>query len=197
MPSNVTDVVAVAMASNATLGDGGGGVPVASLVPKWVAQTILNTILFLLVAGLSGTLDIYGLKQTAQQPKGIVVGLLRVVPLRRVAMSLRPMKSAVSWILTTDCCSHAGTGCLCQFVLLPALGFSGIQLFGLEGPYAVALMLVCSSPGGSYSNWYCSLFNGDLALSIAMTTVSTFVSLFMLPLNIFLYVAPRPRGSAR
>ena len=41
--------------------------------------------------------------------------------------------------------------------------------------------------GGSFSNWWCSVFNVDLALSVALTTISTACSVFMLPLNLFVY----------
>lgn len=76
----------------------------------------------------------------------------------------------------------------CQFVLLPLLGFAAVNVFDVHAVVAVMLMVTTSSPGGSYSNWWCSLCNADLALSVAMTTVSSMASAFMLPLNIFLYV---------
>ena len=53
----------------------------------------------------------------------------------------------------------------------------------------ITLIATTCSPGGAYSNWWCSLFNADLALSIAMTAVSTFVSVGFLPLNILIYVS--------
>jgi len=49
------------------------------------------------------------------------------------------------------------------------------------------LFVVTSSPGGSYSNWWCSLFNADLALSVAMTAISTILSVIALPVNLLLY----------
>ena len=49
------------------------------------------------------------------------------------------------------------------------------------------LLIVCSSPGGSYSNLLCSIFNFDLALSISMTTASSVLSVFFLPVNLLLY----------
>jgi hypothetical protein len=58
-------------------------------------------------------------------------------------------------------------------------------ILGIE---AVILMLTTSSPGGSYSNWWCFIFNADLALSVAMTTVSSIASVFMLPLNLAIYL---------
>jgi sodium/bile acid cotransporter 2 len=119
---------------------------------KLAASIIMNSVLFLLVMGMAGTLAFEQLRAKFRAPTGIIVG------------------------------------CCCQFLILPLIGFLVLQIFDLEDRYAVTLLLVCSSPGGSYSNWWCSLFNADLALSIAMTTVSTLASLVMLPLNVVLYV---------
>lgn len=79
-------------------------------------------------------------------------------------------------------------GLFCQFFILPAIGFATVAVFDITGLKALLLLVIMSSPGGSYSNWWCSLFNADLALSVAMTTVSTLCSMFMLPLNILIYV---------
>jgi len=45
------------------------------------------------------------------------------------------------------------TGVACQFVLLPLLGFVVVKTFDLSHSVAVTLLVVTSSPGGSYSNW--------------------------------------------
>ena len=83
------------------------------------------------------------------------------------------------------------TGVAMQFVIMPILGFLAVLTLdrqeGWTQEMGVALLVVTSSPGGSYSNWWCSLFNADLALSVAMTTVSSLLSMAMLPLNLFLY----------
>lgn len=81
-------------------------------------------------------------------------------------------------------------GLACQFFMMPMIGFLTILAFNdkLEVLYAVSLLVLTSSPGGSYSNWWCSLFNADLALSVAMTTASTIFSVGFLPLNVYLYI---------
>ena len=50
-------------------------------------------------------------------------------------------------------------GIFCQFILLPFLGFVVVKLLDLEAPLGITLLVVTSSPGGSYSNWYVA-FNG-------------------------------------
>ena len=79
-------------------------------------------------------------------------------------------------------------GACCQFGVVPLLGYLATQAFQLPPHYGVTLLVLCSSPGGSYSNWWCSLFNADLALSVAMTACSTLLSLAMLPLNTMVYI---------
>lgn len=81
-------------------------------------------------------------------------------------------------------------GVACQFVLMPLLGFVSVLIFqeGLPPLYAVILIVVTACPGGAYSNWLCSVFNADLALSVAMTSASTILAAAFLPLNVFLYV---------
>lgn len=45
-------------------------------------------------------------------------------------------------------------GLFCQFFLLPALGFMVVKLFKMDHATGVTLLVITSSPGGSYSNWY-------------------------------------------
>ena len=60
----------------------------------------------------------------------------------------------------------------CQFLLLPFIGFVIVSAFSLERVEGVMLMIVVTCPGGAFSNWWCSLFNADLVLSVAATTCS-------------------------
>jgi predicted Na+-dependent transporter len=45
-------------------------------------------------------------------------------------------------------------GMFCQFVLLPFLGFAAVNIFNLEASLGITLLVLTSSPGGSYSNWW-------------------------------------------
>lgn len=78
-------------------------------------------------------------------------------------------------------------GVLMQFFILPFVGFCVVKIMHFPSTYGIMLMVITSSPGGSYSNWWCSLFNAELALSVTMTTVSTLLSVVMLPMNLILY----------
>ena len=79
-------------------------------------------------------------------------------------------------------------GLVCQFVLLPLLGFVALTLFPQTPATSIALLVVTTSPGGGFSGFWCFAANADLALSVAMTTASTLVSVVALPLNLALYI---------
>jgi predicted Na+-dependent transporter len=57
------------------------------------------------------------------------------------------------------------TGLALQFLVMPFLGFIVVRVMQLPHEVSLILLVLCSSPGGSFSNFFCSLFNGDLALS--------------------------------
>ncbi len=69
-----------------------------------------------------------------------------------------------------------------QLILLPAIAL--ILAFSLNLPEVLLLgiVLIACCPGGSSSNVFTLLARGDVALSVAMTTVSTVVTMFTLPL---------------
>mmetsp|Transcript_33695 Transcript_33695/g.74201 ORF Transcript_33695/g.74201 Transcript_33695/m.74201 type:complete len:678 (+) Transcript_33695:419-2452(+) len=86
------------------------------------------------------------------------------------------------------------TGVFLQFVLLPFLGFVVVKALNMSHAMGLTLLVVTSSPGGSYSNWWCSMFNADLALSVTMTAISTLLSTVMLPVNLLLYTSVTYEG---
>ena len=45
------------------------------------------------------------------------------------------------------------TGISLQFVILPFVGFMVVRIFRFPAPVGIMLLVVTSSPGGSYSNW--------------------------------------------
>ena len=78
---------------------------------------------------------------------------------------------------------------MCQFVFLPLAGFASIRLFYRGDPvHGIPLLVTVCSPGGSYSNWWCSLFNSDLPLSMAMTSASSLFAVATLPINVLIYL---------
>ena len=120
-----------------------------------VAAIVSNVFLFLLIFGLSATVEIKSIR--------------------------RKLRNKVALL----------TGFAMQFIALPLMGYLAVLSMGTQDSFTysmgLSLLVVTSSPGGSYSNWFCSTFNADLALSVAMTTGSTILAVGMLPANLFLY----------
>eukprot|EP00985_Skeletonema_marinoi_P014399 scaffold7295_cov118-Skeletonema_marinoi.AAC.3 len=120
-----------------------------------LSQTISSALLFLLIFGMSATVEVKHLREQVHNKFAIL------------------------------------TGVATQFLIMPLLGYLSILVLsdhGLTEPMGISLLIVTASPGGSYSNWWCSMFNADLALSVTMTAISTMVSSIMLPANLLLYV---------
>lgn len=51
-------------------------------------------------------------------------------------------------------------GLAMQFGVLPFLGFLVVKFLNLGHATSITLLVVTTSPGGSYSNWWVSMFNG-------------------------------------
>ncbi len=69
-----------------------------------------------------------------------------------------------------------------QTLLLPAVAYGLIVLFGMEPVFAVGLMLLAASPGGVSANLFSHLFCGNVAMNISLTAVNTVLSIATLPL---------------
>ncbi len=74
-----------------------------------------------------------------------------------------------------------------QYLIMPFLGFVLADIFGLGAVLAAGVVLVGSCPGGTASNVITYLAKGDVALSVTMTSVSTFIAPFMIPFLMYLY----------
>jgi bile acid:Na+ symporter, BASS family len=79
-------------------------------------------------------------------------------------------------------------GTLLQFILMPLAAFVISHLFTLETELIIGMVLVGACPGGTASNVVCYLARGDLALSISLTMVSTFLSVLATPFLTLLYL---------
>lgn len=79
-------------------------------------------------------------------------------------------------------------GTALQFILMPLAAFVISQLFDLEREIMIGLVLVGCCPGGTASNVICYLAKGELALSISLTMVSTFLSVLVTPFLTLFYL---------
>ncbi|XP_036405239.1 sodium/bile acid cotransporter-like [Megalops cyprinoides] len=79
-----------------------------------------------------------------------------------------------------------------QYGIMPLAAFSLAKLFQL-GPIESVTVLICGcSPGGNLSNILALAAQGDMNLSIVMTTCSTILALGMMPLLLYLYCQSIP-----
>jgi predicted Na+-dependent transporter len=80
------------------------------------AEIGAHILLFLLVFGMSATVDIGHMRKQMRNRKAI------------------------------------GTGIALQFFILPFVGFCIVKILKMPAPLGITLLVVTSSPGGSYSN---------------------------------------------
>lgn len=72
-------------------------------------------------------------------------------------------------------------GLLCQYTLMPFVAFSITKAFGFPNEVAAGIILIGSCPGGLASNVMAYLARANLALSVTLTAISTFVAPFATP----------------
>ena len=80
-------------------------------------------------------------------------------------------------------------GVILQFLLMPLAAITLASLFQLSTQLTAGMVLVGSCAGGTASNVICYLARGDVALSISMTMVSTFIGVIATPLLCTFYLS--------
>lgn len=79
-------------------------------------------------------------------------------------------------------------GTLAQFVMLPLMAYLIARLFALSPEMALGLVILSLCPGGPTSNLMTRFAHGDVALSISVNGVSSFATLFTMPLLVAFFV---------
>lgn len=87
-------------------------------------------------------------------------------------------------------------GLVAQFLLLPAFTFLLVLIIKPYPSIALGMMLVAACPGGNLSNIVTYLSQGNTAVSISMTAISTIAAIFMTPLNISFWGSMNPATAA-
>ncbi len=83
-------------------------------------------------------------------------------------------------------------GMASQFVLLPAFTALLLVLWRPDAGLALGLLLVAACPGGNMSNFFSAVARADVALSVALTAVSTLLCVFLTPFNFGLWASVVP-----
>lgn len=74
------------------------------------------------------------------------------------------------------------TGLITQYFILPAIILAFCIAFKPEYGLSIGVMLVICSPGGNVSNLLTKVAKGDVALSVAITSISTVLAAFAIPI---------------
>ena len=72
-------------------------------------------------------------------------------------------------------------GFFSQLILLPIVALGLVFLLNLPTTIAVGLMIIAAAPGGVTSNILTKFANGDVALSVTLTAVTSLVSILSVP----------------
>ncbi|XP_026888420.2 ileal sodium/bile acid cotransporter [Electrophorus electricus] len=80
-------------------------------------------------------------------------------------------------------------GFLCQFGIMPMAAFILSLAFQVEPVQAVVILIMGCCPGGSNSNILAYWLDGDMDLSISMTTCSSILAMGMMPLCLLIYTS--------
>ncbi len=72
-------------------------------------------------------------------------------------------------------------GLFSQIIILPIVAFLITIIFDLSLPIAIGLMIIAAAPGGVTSNILTKFANGDVALSISLTAVTSLISIISVP----------------
>jgi BASS family bile acid:Na+ symporter len=79
-------------------------------------------------------------------------------------------------------------GLICQLIVLPIIGFLLIIILKTPIELALGVMLIAAAPGGVTSNVLTKFANGDVALSISLTAITSLISIVSVPYIIFLSI---------
>ncbi|XP_070542313.1 ileal sodium/bile acid cotransporter-like [Ptychodera flava] len=74
-----------------------------------------------------------------------------------------------------------------QFAVVPLVAFAMCHAIRISSSQALGALVIASSPGGPAANLFTLIMQGDIPLSLCLTTFSTVVSMGLLPLCMFIY----------
>lgn len=73
-------------------------------------------------------------------------------------------------------------GLFAQMILLPVIAFTVIYFTDMPPALKVGFIILAACPGGTTSGFITVLYRGNVALSVALTTINSILTLFTIPL---------------
>ncbi len=83
---------------------------------------------------------------------------------------------------------NIAAGCIGQFTIMPLLAFALGKAFHFDDALLAGVILVGTCPGGTASNVITYLSEGDVALSVGMTSINTLMAPFLTPAITYLFL---------
>ncbi len=108
---------------------------------------------------------------------GVLLPLAQAIVMLGMGLSLLPK----DFKQITRYPKAAALGAICQILLLPLIAVAITQVIPMQPAIAVGLIILAICPGGPTSNLITYLAKGDVALSVALTAVSSIVTVFTIP----------------
>jgi BASS family bile acid:Na+ symporter len=109
--------------------------------------------------------------------KGLIVPLLQVIMFGMgTAMSVKDFYGVIKMP------KGVAVGVICQFTIMPFIGYGLTQIFQFPAEIAAGVILVGASPSGLASNVMSYLAKANVALSVTLTAVATLLAPFLTPL---------------
>jgi len=75
-------------------------------------------------------------------------------------------------------------GLTVQMITLPVIAYLILAVTDIPDEYKVGIMILAACPGGTTSGFVTYFFRGNVALSISLTAVNSFLTLFSIPVLI-------------
>ncbi len=107
---------------------------------------------------------------------GLPISLAIIMAGMGLTLTLRDFRNVLIWPRAMI------VGSVAQVLILPLLAFVLVLLLQLPPLLAVGLIVIAACPGGGMSNVLTFLARGNVALSIIMTVIASFVTILTLPL---------------
>jgi len=117
-------------------------------------------------------LDLVSFFYTEVIPVGLWIVMLGL------GLSLTPADIRTVFVMPKAIC----VGLTGQLILLPILAFILAKLFAPTPAIAVGAIILAACPGGVTSNAYSFASRADVALSVSLTAVTSFITVFSVPL---------------
>lgn len=171
----------------------------------WIGPTLAVSCLSLSLAASTGRGRLYELAFTIWIVAGVVVGMVfsrwfitfpatwPVLGGSEMSVVFIPILQLIMFAMGTTLSLGDFTrvfkmptgvliGLVCQFTIMPFIGFALARSFGLPVEIAAGLVLVGCSPSGLASNVMAFIARADVAMSVTMTAFSTLLAPLLTPL---------------